>query len=48
MCPGRYFSKEALFLFTASLLSTFEVTPPKDKSGNFLPMEWKLEDMTVS
>ncbi|KAJ3526568.1 hypothetical protein NMY22_g10111 [Coprinellus aureogranulatus] len=47
ICPGRHFSNDALFLFTASLLSTFLIEPPKDEAGNFIPLELKLSSHTV-
>ncbi|EAU80756.1 hypothetical protein CC1G_04866 [Coprinopsis cinerea okayama7 len=34
ICPGRYLSNEALGYFAASLLSVFDVQPPKDEFGN--------------
>ncbi|TEB29702.1 O-methylsterigmatocystin oxidoreductase [Coprinellus micaceus] len=41
ICPGRYFSNDGLFLLTASLLATFDISPQKDEFGN--PVALKLE-----
>lgn len=47
LCPGRHFSNDALFLFTASLLSTFWIELPKDEGGNAVPLELKLTSHSV-
>ena len=47
ICPGRHFSADTLFLFVASLLSTFTVEPPKDEAGNPIPLEFRVTSHTV-
>jgi hypothetical protein len=42
LCPGRHFSNDTLFLFTASLLSTFFIEAPKDEAGNSIHLELKV------
>ncbi|KAJ2933072.1 hypothetical protein H1R20_g4026, partial [Candolleomyces eurysporus] len=37
VCPGRDFSKDAMFLLVASLLATFTISTPKDEEGNVIP-----------
>ncbi|KAF5330223.1 hypothetical protein D9611_010590 [Ephemerocybe angulata] len=44
VCPGRALSTETLFLTAACLLSTFDISPPKDEAGRSLPM--KLETLS--
>ena len=39
ICPGRHFSNDALFLYAASLLAVFNITPPKDEAGNTVPIK---------
>ncbi|KAH6879360.1 O-methylsterigmatocystin oxidoreductase [Coprinopsis sp. MPI-PUGE-AT-0042] len=39
ICPGRHFSGQALTMLVASLLSCFDIKPPKDEHGQDLPME---------
>ncbi|KAJ2928661.1 hypothetical protein H1R20_g8457, partial [Candolleomyces eurysporus] len=46
ICPGRHFSNDALFLMAASLLATYNITAPKDKEGNVVPL--KLEQRNPS
>ncbi|TEB29676.1 cytochrome P450 [Coprinellus micaceus] len=40
ICPGRHFAEDVLFVFAASIISSFEIGPPKDQEGN--PVEVKL------
>ncbi|KAJ3534086.1 hypothetical protein NMY22_g7073 [Coprinellus aureogranulatus] len=39
ICPGRFFSSDALFIYASSLLAMFDVTPPRDDAGNFVPIK---------
>ncbi|KAL1950428.1 hypothetical protein VTO73DRAFT_5552 [Trametes versicolor] len=39
ICPGRFFADAALFITVASLLHTFEITPPLDAYGNPIRIE---------
>ena len=48
ICPGRFFSNDALFLFATALLSAFNITPPKDATGKPLPMELEFADLTIA
>ncbi|KAL4247164.1 cytochrome P450 family protein [Abortiporus biennis] len=34
ICPGRFFSNKAMFLFIASTLQVFNIEPAKDANGN--------------
>ncbi|KAF8263545.1 cytochrome P450 [Lactarius quietus] len=38
ICPGRHFVDATLFVVTASVLSVFKVTRPKDKNGIEIPV----------
>ncbi|EAU81806.2 oxidoreductase A;oxidoreductase/cytochrome P450 monooxygenase [Coprinopsis cinerea okayama7 len=42
ICPGRHLSNEALTFVAACILTVFNIEPPKDKVGNPLPMEMKV------
>ncbi|KAF6752860.1 cytochrome P450 98A3 [Ephemerocybe angulata] len=48
VCPGRFFSNDALFLMTSCLLSTFIVEAPKDDAGNPIPLDFKLESNNLA
>ncbi|RXW19069.1 hypothetical protein EST38_g6797 [Candolleomyces aberdarensis] len=48
ICPGRHFSNDALFLMGASLLATYNITAPKDKEGNVIPMKLELRNPAIS
>ncbi|KAJ3533125.1 hypothetical protein NMY22_g7461 [Coprinellus aureogranulatus] len=39
ICPGRHFADEVGFLFAASILATFDVSPPKDAQGKAIKIE---------
>jgi cytochrome P450 len=41
ICPGRHFSHDVIFLYAASLLANFDISPPKDEHGQ--PVELKLK-----
>lgn len=43
ICPGRYFSNDALFLLTASILARFDIRLPKDEHGVSIPVNMKLD-----
>ena len=34
ICPGRYFGDATLFIYIASILHTFHITPPCDENGD--------------
>ncbi|KAJ2934396.1 hypothetical protein H1R20_g2705, partial [Candolleomyces eurysporus] len=38
ICPGRRLSNDAIFILAASMLAAFNITPPKDESGNPIEM----------
>ncbi|EAU89003.2 cytochrome P450 [Coprinopsis cinerea okayama7 len=46
ICPGRHLSNESLALMAASVLSVFDLAPPKNEKGE--PMEIKLETLADS
>ncbi|KAJ3526779.1 hypothetical protein NMY22_g10036 [Coprinellus aureogranulatus] len=48
ICAGRYFAKDTLFLFTASLLATCDVTRAKDDNGQYLVQHLDLLNSTVA
>ncbi|KAI0042591.1 cytochrome P450 [Auriscalpium vulgare] len=39
MCPGQYLAEATLFIFTAALVSTFDVGKEKDAHGREMPLE---------
>jgi cytochrome P450 len=39
ICPGRHLVDSTVFIFTSSVLSTFNVTKAKDKNGNEIPVK---------
>ncbi|PIL22724.1 cytochrome P450 [Ganoderma sinense ZZ0214-1] len=39
ICPGRYLADAIMFLYIASILHTFDITPPVDESGNPIRIE---------
>ena len=39
ICPGRYLADAIMFLYIASILYTFNVTPPVDENGNPIRIE---------
>ncbi|RXW24942.1 hypothetical protein EST38_g890 [Candolleomyces aberdarensis] len=47
ICPGRHFSNDALFLMAASLLATYNITAPKDKEGNVIPLKLELKNPAI-
>ncbi|RXW19089.1 hypothetical protein EST38_g6769 [Candolleomyces aberdarensis] len=48
VCPGRWLSDSTLFLVTASFLSVYNVYPPKDDSGNSIPLKIEVAPALVS
>ncbi|KAG2008249.1 cytochrome P450 [Coprinopsis cinerea AmutBmut pab1-1] len=38
ICPGRWLSNDSLFLMAASLLATFNIAAPKDRTGKPIPL----------
>lgn len=48
ICPGSHFSDDALFIFVASLLTTFNITPPRDEHGNPIHLELKVQSRVVA
>ncbi|KAJ3532195.1 hypothetical protein NMY22_g7843 [Coprinellus aureogranulatus] len=48
ICPGRYFSNDVLFLYTASILASFDIAPPKDDNGESLKAELKMGNGPIS
>jgi hypothetical protein len=42
ICPGRYFSNDAIFVLASSILATFDISPPKDEAGNPVHLELKF------
>nr|VWO97107.1 N/A [Ganoderma boninense] len=43
-CPGRYFANSSLFINIASILHTFDITPPLDEQGKPLVIEYQMTD----
>lgn len=48
ICPGRFFSNDALFLLVASVLHTFNIQQPKDNSGNRVPVKFQTTSHNVA
>ena len=48
ICPGRHMSNDVIFVLAASLLAVFDISPPKDESGNSKPMEFQPSSDVVS
>ncbi|KAL4249130.1 cytochrome P450 family protein [Abortiporus biennis] len=38
ICPGRHFNNQAMFLFIASTLQVYNISPAKDENGNFVDL----------
>ncbi|KAH6899257.1 cytochrome P450 98A3 [Coprinopsis sp. MPI-PUGE-AT-0042] len=50
ICPGRHFSTQALTMMVASVLSCFNIKPPKDEKGQDIimgPMDMSSEIISV-
>ena len=39
ICPGRHLVYATIFIFTSSVLSTFNVTKAKDENGHEIPVK---------
>ncbi|TEB27970.1 cytochrome P450 [Coprinellus micaceus] len=48
VCPGRHFAKDTLFLFTASILATCQISRPRDAAGHFLVQTLELMNTTAA
>ncbi|KAJ2919426.1 hypothetical protein MD484_g995, partial [Candolleomyces efflorescens] len=48
ICPGMAFSNDALFAMAAGLLATFNVTTPKDKAGDMVPLKLEFKGRTLA
>ncbi|KAF6752851.1 cytochrome P450 98A3 [Ephemerocybe angulata] len=48
ICPGIHFSHDTLFLFIASLLASFDITPPNDASGNPTVLKLEVNNSTIT
>ncbi|KAJ2925021.1 hypothetical protein H1R20_g12083, partial [Candolleomyces eurysporus] len=48
ICPGRHLSNDAIFIVAASLLAVFDISPPKDESGNPIEMKFNPSSDVVS
>ncbi|KAJ2934354.1 hypothetical protein H1R20_g2712, partial [Candolleomyces eurysporus] len=48
ICPGRHLSNDAIFILAASMLAAFDITPPKDESGNPIEMVFNPSSDVVS
>ncbi|KAI1794935.1 cytochrome P450 [Ganoderma leucocontextum] len=47
-CPGRHFADSSLFINAALILHTFDITPPFDKHGKPIVVEYKMTDTLAS
>ena len=47
ICPGRYFAEASLFMYAASILHAFTISPPLDASGAPKKLEHSTETMRV-
>ena len=47
VCPGRHFAESTLFIFCASVLSTFEIGPPVGGDGAPVEVKWEATDHLV-
>ena len=48
-CPGRYFSLDLLFVYAASILATFDISPPSiGEDGRPIELELKLGNAVVA
>ena len=48
ICPGRFLGENTFFLVTASVLSAFDVYPPKYDSGKPIPLKLDASPRIVS
>ncbi|KAJ3506015.1 hypothetical protein NMY22_g17383 [Coprinellus aureogranulatus] len=48
ICPGRYLGDNTFFLVTASVLSAFNIFPPKDDFGNPIPLKLEASPLIIS
>ncbi|TEB22785.1 cytochrome P450 [Coprinellus micaceus] len=48
ICPGRFLGENTFFLVTASVLSAFNVYPPKDESGNPITLKLNASPCIIS
>ncbi|KAF8632647.1 hypothetical protein AX17_004780 [Amanita inopinata Kibby_2008] len=44
ICPGRFFSDNALFIMVASVLAVYDITPPTDEHGNPVQLNAEYTD----
>jgi cytochrome P450 len=47
ICPGRHVVDATMFIFTASILSVFNVTKAKDDKGHEIPVNVVLHGYTI-
>ncbi|KAG2021126.1 cytochrome P450, variant 2 [Coprinopsis cinerea AmutBmut pab1-1] len=48
ICPGRHLSNEIIGYLTACLLFAFNISPPKDRDGNALPLNLEVTSEMLS
>lgn len=48
ICPGQFIATRSLWAIISSVLSTFDIAPPLDESGNPVQLQANMADGLIS